>query len=258
MREVVEMDQVETIQPAFLGAQPLPMSYPEEDVVEWSRYRAYDGFKRAVDVTVAAVGLVLCAPLFVLVAVAVKLDSHGPVFFRQVRVGRNRRMRNVPLWRRDNVVRMNVRRDDSFGRLFTMIKFRTMGVDAEAAGPQLAQKQDPRVTRVGRFLRDTRLDELPQLWNVLVGDMTLIGPRPERPEFVRAYAEQIDGYALRHLITPGITGLSQVKQGYDKCLDDVRRKVAYDLHYIRHRSLGTDLSIMASTVAVVFDHFGAL
>jgi lipopolysaccharide/colanic/teichoic acid biosynthesis glycosyltransferase len=221
--------------------------------------RVYAAFKRAVDVVIAVVGLLGCLPLFAVIALAIKLESRGPVFFRQVRVGRNRRREQAPLWRFENVVQLDVRRDEFFGELFTMIKFRTMRADAEArSGAVWAIDNDPRVTRVGRFLRDMRLDELPQLINVLRGEMTLVGPRPERPEFVRDFVTQIDGYELRHLVTPGITGLSQVRQGYDRCLDDVRRKLGYDLTYIRNRSLRLDVGIALSTLRVMVGHFGAL
>jgi lipopolysaccharide/colanic/teichoic acid biosynthesis glycosyltransferase len=214
--------------------------------------------KRLTDIVVAAVGLVVCAPLFALIALAIKIDSPGPVFFRQVRVGRDRRLKSLPLLRFENVVRMDVRRDDFFGEPFTMVKFRTMRADAEArSGAVWAQAGDPRVTSVGRFLRDTRLDELPQLWNVLRGEMTLIGPRPERPEFVQNFVNLIEGYEQRHFVTPGITGLSQVRQGYDKCLDDVRRKLHHDLEYIRNRTLLLDVAIAMQTIGVMVGHFGA-
>jgi lipopolysaccharide/colanic/teichoic acid biosynthesis glycosyltransferase len=229
------------------------------EVMEWARTRPYDRVKRLVDVAVATAGLLLLSPLFLLLAVAIKLDSRGPVFFRQVRVGRDRRRVNKDLHLFDNVVQLDFRRRDAYGELFTMVKFRTMRIDAEArTGAVWATENDPRVTRVGRFLRNTRFDELPQLWNVLRGDMSLIGPRPERPEFVVSFNEQIEGYSLRHLVTPGITGLSQVRQGYDRCLDDVRRKVLYDLEYIERRSLSKDLAIVLDTLAVMVGHFGAL
>ena len=124
-------------------------------------------------------------------------------------------------------------------------------------GAVWAQAHDPRVTAVGRFLRDIRLDELPQLWNVLRGEMTLIGPRPERPEFVQDFVKCIDGYEQRHYVTPGITGLSQVRQGYDKCLEDVRRKLGHDVEYIRNRSLRLDVAIAMQTIGVMVGHFGA-
>jgi len=222
------------------------------------RVGLYPMLKRGVDVLVAATGLALLWPLFLIIAVAIRRDSRGPVFFRQVRVGRDRRVGVQALWRFENVVQLDVRRDDWHGELFTMLKFRTMRADAEATtGAVWAQEADPRVTRVGRFLRDTRLDELPQLINVLRGEMSLIGPRPERPEFVQQFVHQIVGYELRHLVTPGITGLSQVRQGYDRCLDDVRRKLGHDLEYIRRRSLWMDLAVAARTLGVMVGHVGA-
>ncbi|NUQ01087.1 MAG: sugar transferase [Armatimonadetes bacterium] len=215
--------------------------------------RPYDRLRRLVDIVASLLGLVLLAPLMLAIAVAIKLDSHGPVFFRQQRVGRNRRLQQTSMRLLPNVFRLDLRRDhQSFGRIFEMVKFRTMRVDAEAqTGPIWSTEHDPRVTRVGRVLRRTRLDELPQLWNVLRGEMSLVGPRPERPEFVRMFVQTIDGYAERHWITPGITGLSQVRQGYDRCLDDVRRKLGHDLEYIQRRSLWLDLQICWRTVAVM-------
>ncbi|MBI5834749.1 MAG: sugar transferase [Armatimonadetes bacterium] len=214
--------------------------------------------KRMVDLVASSIALLALWPLFVAVAVAIRLDTKGPVLFRQVRVGRNRRVAAKALRRFENVVQLDVRREDWHGELFTMFKFRTMRSDAEAStGAVWAQEGDPRVTRVGRFLRDTRLDELPQLINVLRGEMSLIGPRPERPEFVRQFVHQIAGYDLRHVVTPGITGLSQVRQGYDRCLDDVRRKLCHDLEYIRSRSLWMDLSVALRTLGVMIGHVGA-
>jgi len=221
-------------------------------------YRTYDTVRRLFDLTVAITGLVLCAPLMVLIAVAVKLDSPGPVFYTQERVGHNRRRTQTAMrWLR-NVIRLDLRRRDEHGQVFRMIKFRTMRSDAEAeTGAVWAQEDDPRVTRVGRFLRHTRLDEIPQLWNVLCGEMALVGPRPERPEFVRQFAVQIPGYVDRHWVKPGITGLSQIRQGYDRNLDDVRRKLANDMEYIYHRSLALDVSICLSTVGVMLFGRGA-
>ncbi len=215
-------------------------------------FRRYDALRRTLDVLVAVTGLVLLAPLFVLVALAIRLDSPGPVFYSQARVGRDRRRRDSSLWLFGNVFRLDLRRDNEGGRVFRMIKFRTMRQDAEAVtGPVWAQENDPRVTRIGRHLRQTRLDELPQLWNVLKGEMTIVGPRPERPELVREFNEQIAGYAHRHLVTPGITGLAQIRQGYDRCLDDVKSKLAHDLEYIEYRSLWLDLYICLATIGVM-------
>jgi len=168
--------------------------------------------KRAFDFALASLALLMAAPLFPLIALLIKLDSPGPVLFRQLRIGRARSDRTL---------------------LFEMIKFRTMRVDAEQqTGAVWATRQDSRVTRVGRFLRKTRLDELPQLINVLKGDMSLIGPRPERPGFYRRLEHEIPYFAERtYGVTPGITGLAQVNQGYDTCLDDVRSKLGYDHRY---------------------------
>lgn len=144
-----------------------------------------------------------------------------------------------------------------FGRPFVLYKFRTMCVDAEKNGPQLAKVGDPRVTRVGRVLRRTRIDELPQLWNVLRGDMSLIGPRPERPELIRELSEVIPTYLERLEIKPGLTGLAQVRNGYDTSIESFRRKVQLDIHYLRNWSIWTDLKILWMTLTVVITGKGA-
>lgn len=221
-------------------------------------FRLYDYLRRGADVALSVAAILLTSPLFLIVALAVKLDSPGPVLYRQRRVGRNRRREQKPLELHENVIRLNLRRENLHGRPFHMIKFRSMYIDAEQrTGAVWACENDPRVTRVGRFLRRTRLDELPQLWNVLLGEMTFIGPRPERPEFVTQFVELVEDYGERHWVTPGITGLAQVKQGYDRCIDDVRRKVQFDLDYIRYRSVFLDLYICWLTVAVMFCGRGA-
>lgn len=168
--------------------------------------------KRLVDIAGAVAGIVLSAPIWLLVAVAVKLDSPGPVIFRQLRVGRSLPDRT---------------------ELFEMMKFRSMRADAERlTGAVWATKNDPRITRVGRFLRKTRLDELPQLVNVIRGDMSLIGPRPERPGFCKKLEQAIPFYAERTVgLRPGVTGFAQVFRGYDETIEDVRAKVAYDHAY---------------------------
>ncbi|MCB1772193.1 MAG: sugar transferase [Gammaproteobacteria bacterium] len=168
--------------------------------------------KRSFDIGFASLGLLATLPLFPLIALAIKLDSPGPVLFRQLRIGRARSDRTL---------------------LFEMIKFRTMRVDSEKqTGAVWATRGDSRITRVGLLLRKTRLDELPQLVNVLKGDMSLIGPRPERPGFYRRLEHAIPYFAERtYGVTPGITGLAQINQGYDTCLDDVRSKLGYDHRY---------------------------
>jgi lipopolysaccharide/colanic/teichoic acid biosynthesis glycosyltransferase len=199
--------------------------------------------------------LILASPLFFLLALAIKLDSTGPVFFMQERVGRNRRRhdRRTPGVTLHNCRRRSDRRQSNLhGKPFMVYKFRTMVVDAEKrCGPIWATKNDPRITKVGKFLRKTRLDELPQLINVLRGEMMIVGPRPERPFFVEKLSRQIDGYIERLTVKPGITGLAQVENGYDSSVDDVKTKVAYDLQYIKSSSVSRDLIIMLKTIGVV-------
>ena len=203
--------------------------------------------ERAVDVVVSALALVLLAPLSLLIAVAVRLDSRGPVLYRQLRIGIDRRGARSP----DPEV-MSRRTADLGGRPFTIYKFRSMRVGAESeTGPIWAAPDDERVTRVGRVLRRFRLDEIPQLWNVLRGDMSIVGPRPERPLFVHQLREEIDEYPLRHRVRPGITGLAQISQEPDQSLDDVRGKLRYDLEYLEKRSFRLDLKIMLRTVPVM-------
>jgi lipopolysaccharide/colanic/teichoic acid biosynthesis glycosyltransferase len=206
--------------------------------------------------------LLLLAPLFAIVALAVMLDSLGPVFYTQVRVGQNRRLGADR--RRDRIpVRIDQRHIErrrilSEGRLFRIYKFRTMVVDAEKEiGPVWALKDDPRVTRVGKWLRLTRIDELPQLWNVLRGEMSLVGPRPERPHFVGHFARKIPDYTERLRAIPGITGLAQVNGSYDVCEEDVRSKLGYDLEYVRNCRMAEDLRILFRTVQVVVTRKGA-
>jgi lipopolysaccharide/colanic/teichoic acid biosynthesis glycosyltransferase len=170
----------------------------------------------------AALGMVVLTPVMLLIALAVRATSRGPALYRQVRVGYN----NEP---------------------FLIYKFRTMGVDAERNGPQWARPNDPRVTWVGQFLRRTHLDELPQLINVMKGEMSLVGPRPERPIFVSELSRKIDGYPLRLCVKPGITGLAQVHYRYDESIDDVRVKLAYDLRYVRSCGVWMDLRIIWNT-----------
>ena len=199
----------------------------------------------ALNFLVAAVGLVALSPVMLVIAVAIKLDSPGPVIFRQLRVGLDRRDRDSdPMGGR--------RSDDLGGRPFFIHKFRTMHVDAEEeTGPVWASKEDDRCTRVGRFLRKYRLDELPQLWNVLRGDMSVVGPRPERPAYVRELSSSIEEYRSRQKVRPGITGWAQINQGYDSSFDDVRRKVAYDMDYMQRRSIWLDMQIMLRTPMIM-------
>lgn len=225
-------------------------------------------WKRIFDVTVAVTLLVLLSPVMLIVAALVKLTSRGPVIFKQTRVGLNlrtpgvdRRQKNVPLepGQEDRRVPGSDRRTAfSYGRHFTLYKFRTMRIDAEKHGAQFAVKGDPRVTPIGRLLRKTRLDELPQLWNVLKGEMSLVGPRPERPEFVQGLNQQIPGYIDRLGLKPGLTGVAQILNGYDNEIESFRRKVTLDLHYLRHCSPWNDFKILIRTIGVVLTGSGAL
>ena len=204
--------------------------------------------RRNLNVIAASVLLVLCFPIMLLVALLVMLTSRGPILYTQTRVGIDRRQRFSVDGRR---------RVDYGGRLFKIYKFRTMRVNADRDGEVWASPEDPRVTAVGRILRKYRLDELPQLINVLKGDMNLVGPRPEQPRIFTNLRDRIDRYAERQQVLPGITGLAQVSQNYDASLDDVRQKVLFDLHYISHKSWRQDLKVMFKTIPVVIFKRGA-
>jgi sugar transferase (PEP-CTERM system associated) len=188
--------------------------------------------KRMLDVVCAAAGLLLAAPLMLLAAIIVKLDSPGPVLYRQQRAG-------------------------EFGCTFVLNKFRSMRVDAEVRGARFAEENDPRITRVGRFLRKTRIDELPQLWNVLKGEMSMVGPRPERPVFIEQLEQQVPFFKQRLYVKPGITGHAQVRCRYGATTEDHLEKLEYDLYYIKSHSFMFDLSIMLDTVKVVLLRIGA-
>ncbi len=210
--------------------------------------------KRGLDVAVSSIGLMVFSPVFVVLAAAIKLDSRGPIFYTQERIGVNRR-RSRKGERADGRCR---RISDTFGRPFKIYKLRTMVADAErTTGPVWAAAKDNRITRLGRFLRKTRLDEMPQLWNVLRGEMSIVGPRPERPMFVASITESLPEYPKRCSALPGITGLAQVKSKYDSSIETVNRKLAYDLYYVRHGRLMLDLKIMAATVKVMARGEGA-
>lgn len=206
--------------------------------------------RRALNVTVALLGIIVSLPVMLLVALAVKLTSRGPIIYSQTRVGLDRRAsRALPPSTR--------RASDIGGKPFTIYKFRTMRVDAESrSGAVWATSNDPRVTPIGGFLRRTRLDELPQLFNVLLGDMNIVGPRPERPCIFQDLRQEIPHYHVRQRARPGITGLAQVSQAYDSDLDSVKSKVTYDLTYIQRASFWEDLRIMLRTFPVMV--FGKL
>ncbi len=217
--------------------------------------------KKAFDLFGSIFGLILLMPLFLIIAVLIKLDSRGPVFYAQERVGLNRRKRDrraAECMAGEERRGRDRRRKNYYGKPFKVYKFRTMIDNAEKkCGPAWAIKNDPRITRVGAFLRKTRLDELPQLINVFKGEMSLIGPRPERPVFIEDLSKKVENYTLRLQVKPGITGLAQVENGYDSSIDSVKDKVAYDLRYINRWSLWQDIKILMKTVIVVITGKGA-
>ena len=198
-----------------------------------SRYhRPLARAKRAVDIVLAAALLLFTAPLLIAAALGVRLSGPGPIFYRQTRVGHD-------------------------GRLFTLLKFRSMRVDAEANGAVWARTADDRITPFGRFLRRSRIDEIPQAFNVLGGSMSFVGPRPERPEFTGLLTDQVAHYDERHLVKPGLTGWAQVNYPYGASVEDAAAKLEYDLYYVQHFSLVLDLCIIVKTLKVAFGGEGA-
>ncbi|NLX70798.1 MAG: sugar transferase [Clostridiales bacterium] len=189
----------------------------------------YEFIKRIIDVILAFIGLIVASPIMAIISIAIKLESRGPVFYCQERVGKN-------------------------GRVYTMYKLRSMYENAEENGAQWAEEDDPRVTKVGKFIRRTRLDELPQLFNVLKGDMSLVGPRPERPIFTYQFNEQIPGFINRLQVKSGLTGWAQVNGGYKLTPAE---KLEYDLYYIENRTIWLDIKIMLKTIMVVLTGKGA-
>ena len=210
---------------------------------------SHEGVRRALNVVVAAIGIVSSAPIMLVVAVLVKATSPGPILYRQTRVGLDlRKSRGVD----------HQRQQDLGGRPFTILKFRTMRVAAPGADAQVwASDGDPRITPIGRILRRTRLDEIPQLFNVLLGDMNVVGPRPEQPAIFENLRSIVPNYQARQRVRPGITGRAQITLQYDSCIDDVCKKVAADLEYINAQSLVEDLRIMAMTAPVMLFRKGS-
>ncbi len=188
--------------------------------------------RSAVHRFVALIGALFSLPIVVLTAILIKLDSRGPVFYKQERVGKN-------------------------GHNFILAKFRSMRVGAEDDGPVWATKGDDRTTRVGRVIRKIRIDEIPQFWNILRGEMSFVGPRPERPHFVAQLAQEIPYYEQRHLIAPGLTGWAQIKYPYGASIEDARQKLQYDLFYIKNHSLVLDAIIMFETIKIILFGRGA-
>jgi lipopolysaccharide/colanic/teichoic acid biosynthesis glycosyltransferase len=200
---------------------------------------------RIANIVLASAALLALTPVFTVIAIIVKVTSPGPILYTQTRVGIDRRSRRA-------LALYDRRARDIGGLVFTIYKFRSMYIDAERhCGEVWATKNDPRVTPVGRFLRKSRIDELPQLWNVLKGDMNIVGPRPERPGIVVRLREDISDYSLRHRAKPGITGLAQISAAYDASVDDVRVKVRYDLEYLQTQGMLQDVRIMLKTLPVM-------
>ena len=186
----------------------------------------YERGKRIFDIFFGFILFIIALPFMILIAIAIKAESPGPVFYKQTRVGRG-------------------------GKPFTLIKFRSMVRDAEKDGPKMAQKNDPRVTKLGKFLRKTRLDELPQLWNIVRGQMSFVGPRAERPEFHQELKSKIPFYQERYLIKPGLSGWAQIKYGYTSSIEDNFEKIQHDLYYIKNRSFIFDMSIILKTINII-------
>lgn len=238
------------------GAQPFPGPSPRPEPPRPRLVLVHDRpevegslpyvLRRIVNISVAVIGIVITAPLMLLIAALVKLTSPGPVFFTQPRVGLDRRAR-------PGGAEVDPRRKrDLGGRIFQIYKFRTMAHCAQASQEQKwATPDDPRVTPLGRVLRKYRMDELPQFFNVVKGDMNIVGPRPEQPEIFQELREQVDGYEKRQKVLPGITGLAQVNHHYDRSIRDVQIKVEHDLEYVRQVSPVEDLRIMARTLPVI-------
>lgn len=208
-----------------------------------------DVVRRGLNVVLASLALVVALPLMVVIAIAIRLTSAGPILYKQPRVGLDRRARGNAGGNARRVI-------DHGGKLFRIYKFRTMyaarnHLAEQEEAQRWATRDDPRVTPLGRFLRRYRLDELPQLFNVLRGDMNFVGPRPEQPLIFAELRDKIPGYVHRQQVLPGITGWAQINQPYDSCTDDVRRKVMYDLEYIRRRSALEDLKIVLYTLPAV-------
>ncbi|CAK8583862.1 hypothetical protein BMEGG_06120 [Priestia megaterium] len=199
------------------------------EIITGEKRTFYTVIKRIIDIIFSLIALIITFPGIILFSILIKLETPGPVFFLQERVGLN-------------------------GRYFTIIKLRSMGVDAEKNGAKWAEKNDPRVTKVGAFIRKTRIDEIPQLWNVLIGEMSLIGPRPERPMFTASFNDEIPGFVERLKVKPGITGWAQINGGYDI---SPKEKLGLDLYYIQNISFIIDMKIIFKTVKVIFTGDGA-
>ena len=268
LSDLVDLYAVAEYLPQADWVTRLSLVKPRRDVLCLSPTTRF--FKRSLDIVVSLAMIVALAPVLIFTALVVRLTSPGPVIFRQQRVGLNLRgSKKTKKDRRqlsegaipetgDRRRGIDRRAEANYGKPFTLYKFRTMRNDAEKHGAQFATKGDPRVTSIGRFLRKTRLDELPQLWNVLKGEMTLVGPRPERPEFMQELSDEIPNYLDRLGLKPGLTGPAQVINGYDNNIESFRRKVALDLLYLQNCCIWNDVKILFRTIRVVLTGSGAL
>jgi lipopolysaccharide/colanic/teichoic acid biosynthesis glycosyltransferase len=246
----IAMSGIRSSNPSIPAVTGLESPLPRHQYRDWSGGEVAEPtgpewLRRSVNFIIALTALIILLPVMLLIALLVRLTSQGPVMYTQTRVGFDRRT--------NARASLNHRRERNLGgQPFTIYKFRTMRVDAEhQSGAVWAQQGDPRVTPIGRLLRQYRLDELPQLINVLRGEMNIVGPRPERPTIFAELREHIAEYPLRQRAKPGITGLAQINHHYDRSLDDVRTKVHYDLEYIRRQSVAEDFRIMLKTVPVI-------
>ena len=247
----------------IFGLQIDEMSYLLQ-VIDYSmlwRMGQVDRIKRILDIVLAILALIILAPVLFIAALLISIESRGPIFFRQERIGINRRRgERRSAWKeiKSDMRRGGDRRKNIHaGKPFNIFKLRTMRADAEEFGPALAYKNDPRITRIGRLMRKTRIDEIPQFINVIKGDMSIVGPRPERSFFINKFKQEIPEFTMRLIVKPGITGLAQVESGYAQTVDKVREKLLYDLRYISRLSVLMDLEILFKTIRVVLTGKGA-
>ncbi|MFQ5650653.1 MAG: sugar transferase [bacterium] len=256
------------VSPLFLAAMVSIILFIPKRLLKYNRNLLARGFrfarrvmKRGLDVFGALMGLLLSSLILLFLPILIKLDSHGSVLFKQKRIGKNRRKRDrrvvtveIPYERRSKARRQ----DDLLGKPFMVYKFRSMRQDAEKkTGPVWASSDDPRITRIGRVLRPYHIDEIPQFVNVLLGEMSLVGPRPERPEFVSKLKKKIPDYQKRFKSKPGLTGLAQLNCGYDTTTEDVTQKLKFDLQYINNKQFMTDVRILWDTVLKIATNYHA-
>lgn len=261
----IAIDHAGDYYPYEKGFEPLAEDIAgQADAIKYEKADSIGGAilaKRIFDVVVASLALILASPVMLLAALAIRIDSRGPIFFLQERIGINKRRsdrRRSTLAIESGCRRGADRRKElNAGKPFMIYKFRTMVQDAEKGGPKLACENDPRITRVGRLMRKTRIDELPQFINVIRGDMSFIGPRPERSFYINQVKREVPEFTMRLVVKPGITGLAQVENGYTRTVGEMKGKLFYDLKYIANLSLAQEIRILFKTVYVVVTGKGA-